>query len=244
MQLHVETRGSGPIRIALVHGFLGAGSLWTDVVAAADPERFTFLLVDLRGHGASPRADPAAGERYDVASMAADLVETLPTGLDAIVGHSLGGRVIADAVAALRPRRTVYLDPGFGLRLPRTGITASVFWRIPGLARFLAWAYDRADSATGPANVALVEAAHRVWDRSMVADLLHDVAVHPVAPAPPVVPSTLVLSDDGKLVVPPADLRRFAELGWDLLRMRGIRHDVLLLDGPRTARVIREAVGA
>lgn len=244
MQLHVETRGHGPVRIALVHGFLGAGPLWTDVVAASDPERFTFLLVDLRGHGASPRADTGAGERYDVASMAADLVDTLPSELDAIVGHSLGGRVIADAVAQLRPRRAVYLDPGFGLTLPRSGVAAALFWRIPGLARCLAWAYDRADPATGAANVALVEAAHRSWDRSMVADLLHDVAVHPVAPARPVVPSTLVLSDDGRLVVPTRDLRRFAELGWDLLRMRGIRHDVLLLDGERTARVIREVVGA
>lgn len=240
--LHVEERGHGPVRIALLHGFLGAGTVWTDVVASADPARFTFLLVDLRGHGASPRADRGAGERYDVESIAADVVESLPTGLDAIVGHSLGGRILADVVGPLGPGRAIYLDPGFGLRIPRTGLGAQVFWGLPGLARALAWAYDRTDAAVGPANVALVEAAHRSWDRSMVAELLHDVAVHPVAPAAPVVPSTLVLSDQGGLVVPAADVPRFAALGWDIVRMEGIRHDMLLLDGARTARVISDAV--
>ena len=242
MQLHVEERGHGPIRIALLHGFLGAGAVWTDVVASADPERYTFLLVDLRGHGASPRADRAVGEAYDLASLVADVVETLPAGLDAIVGHSLGGRVLADVVGPLRPRRAVYLDPGFRLLLPSRGIGARLFWAAPGLPALLAWLYDRTDPTTGPANVALAEAAHRAWDRTMVADLLHDVAVDPVRPEAPIVPSTLVLSDQGRLVVPRADLRRFAALGWDLVRMRGIGHDMPLLDGARTARVIERAV--
>lgn len=238
MQLHVETRGNGPVHIALVHGFLGAGPIWTDVIDTLGSDRFTFLLVDLRGHGASARANTATGERYSVAMMAADLIETLPVGLDAIVGHSLGGRVLADVVMALQPRHAIYLDPGFGLRLPRNGVLGRLFWRIPGLARVLAWAYDRVDRTIGTPNVALVEAAHRQWDQSMAADVLRDVAVHPVSPAPPVVPSTLVLSDDGPLVVPAKDLRQYAALGWGLLRMRGIHHDMLLLDGPRTARVL------
>lgn len=106
----------------------------------------------------------------------------------------------------------------------------------------MAWAYDRVDRRLDAANAALVDAAHRQWDRSMAADVLQDVAVHPVPPAAPVVPSTLVLSDDARLVVPPADVDRFAALGWEVVRMPGIHHDVLLLDGPRTARVIEQAV--
>lgn len=242
MQLHVEQRGRGPRRIALLHGFVGAGPIWADVVAAADPAEYSFLLVDLRGHGRSARADRARGERYDVASLAGDLVDTLPSGLDAIVGHSLGGRLLADVVGPLQPMRAVYLDPGFGLRLPRSGITARLFWSTPGLPWLLARLYDRTDPATGPANVALAQAAHRAWDRSMVAELLRDVTVSPVQPGAPVVPSALVLSDDGRLVVPPRDLRRYDELGWDLVRMRGIHHDVMLLDGPRTWSVIEAAL--
>lgn len=242
MKLNVRTHGHGPTRIAFVHGFLVAGTIWADVINALDPERFTFLLVDLRGHGESPRADPAAGERYDVASMAADLVESLPGDLNAIVGHSLGGRVVFDVVGHLWPQHAIYLDPGFGLRLPRDGLLGAVFWRIPGLASALAWAYDRVDRSIGDTNVALVETAHRQWDRTMAADVLRDVAVHPVAPAPPVVPSTLVLSDDGRFVVPSKDVPRFTASGWELVKMPGIHHDVLLLDGPGTARVIERAV--
>lgn len=237
MRLHVEERGHGTRRIALVHGLLGAGPVWSDVVAATDPSLVTFLLVDLRGHGSSPRS---VDGRYSVRSMADDLVETLPVGLDAIVGHSLGGSLLAAAVGALRPTRAVYLDPGFRLLLPGRGIGAELFWRIPGLGRMLAHAYDRTDPAVGPSNVAVSEAAHRAWDRSMLPELLRDVAAHPVRPARPEVPSALVLSDDGRLVVPPRDLPALRSFGWDVHRAEGIRHDMMLLDGQRTARIIEE----
>lgn len=242
MRLHVEERGHGPVRIALIHGFLADGAAWTDVVAASDPERYTFLLVDLRGHGSSLRADRPRGERYDIASLAADLVEALPTGLDAIVGHSLGGRLLIDIVGPLRPAHAIYLDPGFGLKLPGRGPGARLFWSIPGLPRLLAWFYDRTDPATGPANVALAEAAHAAWDRSMIAEVLHDVAANPVTPSAPIVPSTLVLSDDAKLVVPRADVEQYERLGWTVTRFPGIRHDMAALDGARTFEVIQASL--
>lgn len=242
MRLHVEERGHGPVRIALIHGFLADGAAWTDVVAASDPERYTFLLVDLRGHGSSPRADRTRGERYDIASLVADLVDTLPTGLDAIVGHSLGGRLLIDIVGPLHPAHAIYLDPGFGLKLPGRGLGARLFWAIPGLPRLLAWLYDRADPATGPANVALAEAAHAAWDRSMVAEVLQDVAANPVTPSAPTVPSTLVLSDDAKLVLPRADVERYERFGWTVTRFPGIRHDMAALDGARTFEVIQASL--
>lgn len=242
MRLHVEERGHGPVRIALIHGFLADGAAWTDVVAAADPERYTLLLVDLRGHGSSPRADRPRGEQYDITSLAADLVETLPNGLDAIVGHSLGGRLLIDIVGPLRPAHAIYLDPGFGLKLPGRGLGARLFWSIPGLPRLLAWFYDRTDPATGPANVALAEAAHAAWDRSMIAEVLQDVAATPVTPSAPIVPSTLVLSDDAKLVVPRADVEQYERLGWTITRFPGIRHDMAALDGARTFEVIQASL--
>jgi hypothetical protein len=82
----VRTEGHGPIRVALVHGVVGSALGWHDLVAAAraaDPGRHTFLLPDLRGHGDSARAD-----RYRMTDIAGDLVETLPAGLDCVVGHS------------------------------------------------------------------------------------------------------------------------------------------------------------
>ena len=73
----------------------------------------TVTTVDLRGHGASDRSDV-----YTVEAFADDLVETLPTGLDLVVGHSLGGSVLERAVARLAPAHALYLDPGFRLKLP------------------------------------------------------------------------------------------------------------------------------
>lgn len=238
MRLAIEERGSGPRRVALVHGILGSGAIWTDTVEASDLSEFTFLLVDLRGHGASPRADRSTGERYDVRSMAKDLVDSLPEGLDAVVGHSLGGTLLHAAVADLRPARAIYLDPGFRLLLPGRGVLADLFWRIPNIGRLLARAYDRTDPATGPANVTIARSAHRAFDQSMIPGLLRDIAAHPVHPAPPAVPSTIVLSDDGRLVVPSRDVPSFSAEGWDIVRARGIRHDMMLLDGARTALVI------
>jgi pimeloyl-ACP methyl ester carboxylesterase len=236
MRLHVERVGDGPVRVALLHGFLGADFEWHGLVEAAGGG-VTFLLVDLAGHGRSPRADA-----YSLAGLAADVVESLPTGLDAVVGHSLGGRVLVDAVAALRPAHAVYLDPGFRLALPSGGPAARAFWRLPGLRAALAWAYDREDRAWGPDNVARLAEAHALWDRRMVLDVLRDCAEHPVEPAPPAVPSTIVLSDDARLVVPPALAIGLERAGWRVRRLAGIRHAMHLLDARRTWSAIRDVL--
>jgi pimeloyl-ACP methyl ester carboxylesterase len=67
-------------------------------ICEARPE-LGFLLVDLRGHGASPSMDPP----HDLESAAADLV-ALEQDLDiaGVIGHSLGGK-IALAYGQRRP---------------------------------------------------------------------------------------------------------------------------------------------
>lgn len=234
MRLHVEQVGNGPVRIALLHGFLGAGFEWHELVQAAG-DGFTFLLVDLAGHGRSPRADA-----YTLAGLAADVVESLPRGLDAVIGHSLGGRVLVDAVASLQPAKAIYLDPGFRLALPSGGPAAAILWRLPGLRALLTWAYDREDRAWGSDNVARLAEAHALWDRSMVLDVLRDCAEHPVQPAPPAVPSTIVLSDDARRVVPPALAIGLEREGWRIRRLAGIRHAMHLLDAQRTWSTIHD----
>ena len=120
MRLATATHGDGPRRIALVHGLSADGALWhglTERIVADGGA--TVTTVDLRGHGASDRSDV-----YTVEAFADDLVETLPTGLDLVVGHSLGGTVLERAVARLAPAHALYLDPGFRLRSPREGLRA------------------------------------------------------------------------------------------------------------------------
>ena len=81
-----------------------------------DPGRlydYIVTLVDLRGHGDSPRAD-----RYRVSDFVGDLVDTLPTGLDLLVGQSLGGRAGMLALPRLTPKRFIGLDPALFASTP------------------------------------------------------------------------------------------------------------------------------
>jgi pimeloyl-ACP methyl ester carboxylesterase len=124
MRLATATSGEGPRRIVLVHGLGADGTLWrglTERIVAAGGA--TVTTVDLRGHGASDRSDV-----YTVEAFADDLVETLPTGLDLLVGHSLGGSVVERAVGRLLPGHALYLDPGFALKLPTEGVAGRLFW--------------------------------------------------------------------------------------------------------------------
>lgn len=99
----------------LVHGLGSNGALmWLYGVALADAG-WHATAVDLRGHGAAPRAVD-----YSIAAYAADLVHTAaPDGepWDLVVGHSLGGAASTSASAATPAwtRRLVLVDPAIHL---------------------------------------------------------------------------------------------------------------------------------
>jgi pimeloyl-ACP methyl ester carboxylesterase len=102
MVLNIHRWGDGDRRILLVHGICSSGATWQRI-AEGIPDA-TAIAPDLRGHGASPRA-----ERYRAADYAADL----GTGWDLVIGHSLGG-LIAVHAAAHDPAfagRLILLDP-------------------------------------------------------------------------------------------------------------------------------------
>ncbi|MGQ0505999.1 MAG: alpha/beta fold hydrolase [Myxococcaceae bacterium] len=102
MKLSSFNLGNGSRTTGLLHGFLGSGrnlrtlaQQWSE----RDPSR-TFVLMDLRGHGASPPPSAAT----DLTEMGCDVLETLAGRSADLVGHSLGGRV-ALAAAASSPER-------------------------------------------------------------------------------------------------------------------------------------------
>ena len=238
MKLHTETNGSGPLHVALVHGLGGNGATWRpliDLMLATG--KYTVTTVDLRGHGESERATS-----YVIELFAADLAENLPTGLDAIVGHSLGGPVLARAIDRLQPRQAVYLDPGFHLSLPVSGIAGRLFWLVPVLSLGVAQVLQTrksagATSSYAPDVRALLDDAHRQFDRSMAIGVFRDVAFHPIAAATPAVPSTVILSDDSAAVFPDAVAAQFEDHGWTVRRLPDIHHD-MQLESP--ARVFDE----
>ena len=240
MQLMTRTSGSGPITVGLVHGLGASGATWQPLIDRMIADgRCTVTTVDLRGHGGSDRA-----ASYGLEAMADDLIESLPAGLHLLVGHSLGGSVLVRAVERLAPARAVYLDPGFQLALPTTGLSGRLFWTAPllslGVAQALRARRSGAPAPLGTDARALVEQAGAQFDRRMAVGVFRDVAFHPLAAAAPAVPSTLVLSDESPSVISDALVAALERLGWGVRRLPGLHHDLHLEDADRTFEALRE----
>ena len=241
MRLESTTTGDGERHVGLVHGLGADGATWgplVDRMTAAGG--FTVTTVDLRGHGRSARAGS-----YALGELADDLVETLPTGLHSLVGHSLGGSVLVRAVARLRPAHAVYLDPGFHLALPTTGVAGRLFWAVPPLTLGVAGLLQARKSAAlrkgyEPGASELLDHAKERFDSRMAIGVFRDVAHHPVAVEPPAVPSTLVLSDDSPAVLPEAVVARLEQQGWAVRRLPGVHHDMQLEAPDRTFGLVAD----
>jgi pimeloyl-ACP methyl ester carboxylesterase len=101
MRLNAVELGEGAAPVVLLHGLFGAAQNWGAIqkrLAGAAGHRRVVAL-DLRNHGASPRA-----EAMDYPAMAADVAETmeaLGAAPAAVLGHSMGGKV-AMALALAR----------------------------------------------------------------------------------------------------------------------------------------------
>ena len=120
MLTHRDSGRPDATPVVLLHGLTSDGQTW-DEVAAGLADRARIIVVDQRGHGASPWP----GE-YGFALMRDDLLHTLAE-LDVLdrrpvlVGHSMGG-VVAYLAAQARPDAFAALvleDPVPPVPLPR-----------------------------------------------------------------------------------------------------------------------------
>jgi haloacetate dehalogenase len=92
--IHARVGGSGA-PLLLLHGYPQSHLMWARV-AAALAERFTVVVPDLRGYGASSAPPSHNGERYSKRLMANDavaLMAALGHKTFALAGHDRGGRV-------------------------------------------------------------------------------------------------------------------------------------------------------
>ncbi len=239
MRLTTKTSGDGPYRIGLVHGLGGEGATWQPLVdRLVATGAYTVTTIDLRGHGASDWA-----QSYGLDEFADDVVQALPAGLDSVVGHSLGGAVLVRAVGRLQPRQAVYLDPGFQLALPTTGLTGRLFWSVPVLsmgAAALIQARRGAKVRAGydSATRTLLREARGRFDGRMATGVFKEVAFHPITATTPVVPSTVVLTDDSAAVLPDALADSLEREGWTIRRVAGVHHDLHLEDPDRTLALL------
>lgn len=95
----VEAGAAGDPPLVVLHGLFGSARNWGAIGKRLSARR-RVLAMDLRNHGASPRAGA-----MDYASMAADVAETAGAAgaaPAAVLGHSMGGKA-AMALALTRP---------------------------------------------------------------------------------------------------------------------------------------------
>ncbi|WP_113703618.1 alpha/beta fold hydrolase [Nonomuraea lactucae] len=164
IELNVAEAGSGPA-VLLLHGFPHTWQLWGEVMAGLS-DRYRVIAPDLRGFGASTRAE--AG--YDAASLAEDvaaLVDALGVPSVAVVGID-AGTPPAFLLALRRPelvRRLVVMESLLG-RLPGAEdfLAGGAPWwfgfhAVPGLAetvlegneaRYIDWFLDAGTLGEGP----------------------------------------------------------------------------------------------
>jgi pimeloyl-ACP methyl ester carboxylesterase len=201
------------------------GDVWRDLAQILiEDYDLSIMLIDLRGHGDSPR-----GDRYQVADFAADLVENLPTGLDFLMGQSLGGVSSAWAAAKLMPHRYIGLDPAF-----TAGHLTALLLRLAG--RFQTRLPDPVLARLGmppkgaaPDTLERIHAMWAKWDSSMMSQLVTSGRRTPFPVGPPAVPSTLILADKS-LFVPTKMAEALTALGWDIRVKPGGEHDLHLQD--------------
>jgi lipase len=138
----LKTRRWGPASaqsIACVHGVMQHGAVFEELAQRLADAGHSVIAVDLRGHGESGREPPWDGDTH-----VDDLLETLEAaGVQRAswIGHSFGGRLVAQA-AARAPERSdhlVMLDPGLG-------VPAEVALRSAEIDR-LDWSFATADGA-------------------------------------------------------------------------------------------------
>lgn len=229
MKLWTTTVGDGPKSAVLIHGLTCDSGTWFELAPWIAEHGYTVTLVDQRGHGRSPRAD-----RYAPEDLADDLVETLPPGLDLVLGHSLGGRSLLLAAERLAPKHAVYLDPGWMIPedlamappLRPDGSWMSVDELAGWLPGFSREHVERALRAVKRFDLRYLEAP--AWPLATL-----------VPPDEPAVPSLVVVADPSTLV--PPDLQdRLRRGGYTVRVVHSGDHDLHILNFEATTKVLED----
>jgi N-formylmaleamate deformylase len=112
IMLHYYRTGNGTLPpMVLSHGYTDNGLCWTDLAHALE-KKYDVIMYDLRGHGLSDA--PATG--YDINDHVSDivgLIKALKLKHPVIIGHSLGGSIVAVVAAQYPdiPLKAVLIDP-------------------------------------------------------------------------------------------------------------------------------------
>lgn len=215
MRLHTREWGTGDTTVLLVHGLMSDSRTWRRVGPALAERGHRVIAVDLRGHGRSPRGE------YSPRHFADDLVDTLPTGADVAIGHSLGGLALSLAVERLRPLRAVYSEPAWSSGDDEPPLDPEVLASAKNVTReHIAQSNPRWEAQ----DVDVEVAALADWD----ADTSYFLDGRPLTgfvPDRPAVPSLVQLAESSFLVYAD-EVARLRASGFELCSVTGAGHTV------------------
>ncbi|MFF9324784.1 alpha/beta fold hydrolase [Streptomyces sp. NPDC014776] len=214
MLLDTTAWGTGERTALLVHGIMSDARTWHRVGPLLADRGYRVIAVDLRGHGRSPRAAVYSPELF-----ADDLVDTLPTGADLAIGHSLGGLSLLLAVDRLRPRRAVYADPAWSTADPEAAVDPSLFAGFKNASREQITALNPPWAAED-VDVELATLAD--WD-PRTAHFLGGAPLRGFLPLRAEVPSLVTLADPS-LLVGPAEADVLRARGFEVRTVAGAGH--------------------
>jgi pimeloyl-ACP methyl ester carboxylesterase len=236
MQLFTRTIGTGSRTAALVHGASMNGDAWREFIPFLLEYDLTLVLVDQRGHGESPRADS-----YLIEDFVGDLIDTLPRGLDLLIGQSLGGLTGALASAELQPKRFIGVDPAFALDRFHRFLVSTVGPLQVKLPDRVLKVLGTPPKGSPPDALQRIRAQWAKWDVSSLRDIKSSAVAHPFVAGPPSVPSTIVLAGPS-FAVPPKFAAALKEQGWDVRVIRGGGHDLHIEDPRLLAEVLQDVL--
>jgi pimeloyl-ACP methyl ester carboxylesterase len=129
--IHYTVQGSGPA-IVLVHGFGGSTGAWKKLTGYLTPQ-YTVYALDLPGFGLSDKSADASYALPAQADIVCALIRKLGLEQTVLIGHSMGGVIVADAQAKLpgTVKGVVMIEPGF-------------YYTPPAFLKDLFFPFDRA----------------------------------------------------------------------------------------------------
>lgn len=181
-EVHTQQWGTGDRVAVLVHGMTTDSGSWWQVGPLLAERGYRVVAPDLPGHGHSDH-----GSSHTLTTMSTALTRSISHPPELMIGHSLGGLVLAGAVDQLRPARAVYVDPPWGTPPgPEVGafLRTQPDWTLEHLAEFHPrWSAE----AIRHKHAALAR-----WDASTLA-VVDDYPGHRRVPPP--VPSLVIAAE-------------------------------------------------